>query len=444
MAGARPRYAQLVEQVVLPPVALVRQHFAASECLDPARAVHDALAQAAVVGQSIRPGMSIALTVGSRGLADLPELVRAIVAEIKSRGAHPFIVPSMGSHGGATADGQLKVLAHLGVNEDSAGCPIRSSMETVCLGKLDNGMEVHVDALAHAADGIVLFNRIKPHSAFRAANESGLVKMLSIGLGKQSGADNCHAWGFTNVGRFIIEMARVKLAACKVLFGIGTIENAYDRLSQVVVLAPQGMIEHERDYLALAMRNMPRLPLGPLDQPMASGPLDVLVVDHVGKEFSGSGMDPNITGRPSTKAISGGPSVARIAVLDVTDKSEGNANGVARADVITERLFQRFDREAVYINSVTSGVLSAAAIPLAMPDDRTAIQAAVKTCESQTPQAITLIRIPNTLHLEYLYASEALLPALRQRPGVEILTPARPMAFDTEGRLLDPWPDIHG
>ena len=436
----QPSYVRLVENVALPKMALVRQSFPAIDAPSPERAVHDAMAGAACVTEAIRPGMSVALTVGSRGLAALPELVRAVVDKLKARGAVPFIVPAMGSHGSATAEGQTKVLAHLGVTEASAGCPIRSSMETVEVGRLDNGMSVRIDKLAYEADGIVLFNRIKPHSAFRAPNESGLVKMLSIGLGKQSGADNCHAWGFDYVGRFIVEMARVKLATCRVLFGIATIENAYDRLSQVVVLPTEGMIERERDYLAIAMANMPRLPLGPLDQPLASGPLDVLIVDYVGKEFSGSGMDPNINGRPSTRAISGGPSVSRIVVLDVTDKSAGNANGVARADVITERLFNRFDRESVYTNSLTSGVLIAAALPMAMPDDRTAIQAAVKTCESHRPDAITMIRIPNTLHLEYLYASEALLPELVSRPGIDVIGEAGTMRFDGDGRLLDPWP----
>ncbi|WP_185961178.1 DUF362 domain-containing protein [Telmatospirillum sp. J64-1] len=439
----KPGYVKLVENVNLPRMALVRQMFDAEDAGDPARAVHEAMAGAACVDASIKPGMSVALTVGSRGLANLPELVRAVVSELRARGAEPFIVPSMGSHGGATAEGQRQVLHQLGVTEDSAGCPIRSSMETVEVGRLENGMSVRIDKLAYEADGIVLFNRIKPHSAFRARNESGLVKMLSIGLGKQSGADNCHAWGFNYVGQFIVEMARVKLQTCRVLFGVGTLENAYDRLSKVVVLPPEGMIEREREYLAEAMRNMPRLPLGPLDQPLASGPLDVLLVDYVGKEFSGSGMDPNITGRPSTTAISGGPSVSRIVVLDVTDKSQGNANGVARADVITDRLFNRFDREAVYTNSLTSGVLIAASLPMAMPDDKTAIQAAVKTCESHTPDAITMIRIPNTLHLEYLYASEALLPQLASRPGIKILSEPAPMQFGPDGRLLDPWPSGH-
>lgn len=439
----KPSYVKLVENVKLPRMALVRQHFEAQDVADPASAVREAMAQAGCVRESIRPGMSVALTVGSRGLASLPELVRAIVSELRGLGAEPFIVPSMGSHGGATAEGQTKVLAQLGVTEESAGCPIRSSMETVEVGVLENGMSVRIDKLAYEADGIVLFNRIKPHSAFRWENESGLAKMLSIGLGKQSGADNCHAWGFNYVGRFVVEMAKVKLATCKVLFGIGTVENAYDRLSKVVVLPTEGMIENERTYLAEAMRNMPRLPLGPLDQPLASGPLDVLLVDYVGKEFSGSGMDPNITGRPSTTAIKGGPSCSRIVVLDVTDKSQGNANGVARADVITDRLFNRFDRESVYTNSLTSGVLIAASLPMAMPDDQTAIQAAVKTCESHTPDAITMIRIPNTLHLEYLYASEALLPQIASRPGVEVIGELEAMRFGADGRLLDPWPASH-
>ncbi|MBN2751720.1 MAG: DUF362 domain-containing protein [Rhodospirillaceae bacterium] len=438
----KPRYVQLLQDVVLPPVALVRQTFQVVDAGDPARAVHDAMEKEPCTA-SIKPGMSIALTVGSRGLASLPQLVHAIVQEIRDRGAIPFIVPSMGSHGGATADGQTKVLAHLGVTEESAGCPIRSSMDTVNLGCLDNGMEVHIDKLAYEADGIVVFNRIKPHTEFRAANESGLIKMLSIGLGKQSGADNCHAWGSGYLGRSIVEMGRIKLAKCKILFGVATLENAYDRLSRVVVVPADGMIERERPLLAEAMRNMPRLPLGPLDQAQASGPLDVLIIGAVGKEFSGRGMDPNITGRVSTPAISGGPDVSRIAVLDVSDASEGNAVGIGMADVITERLFQKFRREPTYINCITLGTLTMAGLPMALPDDKSVIQAAVKSCESYTPDAITLIRIPNTLHLEYLYASKALLPSLRERPGIEILTPPQQMVFDADGALLDPWPEHH-
>jgi hypothetical protein len=439
----KPAYAKLVEHVSLPPVALVRQHFSAVDVADPARAVHEALAASPHLA-GLKSGMRVALTVGSRGIANLPEVVRAVVAALRDRGADPFIVPAMGSHGGATAEGQHAILEHLGITEASAGCPIHSCMDTVEVGVLDNGMSVRMDRLAYEADGIVLLNRIKPHTAFRAPNESGLVKMLSIGLGKRSGAENCHAWGFGSMGRFIVEMARVKLATCKVLFGIGLIENAYDRLSKVVVLPSAQLVEQEREYLIEAMRNMPRLPLGPPEAPLASGPLDVLILDAIGKEFSGSGMDTNVTGRPSTKAISGGPDVSRIVVLDLTDKSEGNATGVARADVITDRLYNKYDREAVYTNALTSGVLSAVSLPVAMPDDKSAIQAAVKTCESRRPDAIRLLRIPNTLHLEYLYASEAMLPELRNRPGVTLLTDPAPMRFDGQGSLLDPWPAHQG
>lgn len=433
----QPNYLKLVEGVSLPRVALVRQTFAATEAGDPARAVHEALA-ASPCPASIRPGMRIALTVGSRGLAGLTQLVSAIVAELKARGAQPFIVPAMGSHGGATAEGQRILLGHLGVTEESAGCPIHSSMETVEVGRLDNGLPVRIDRLANEADGIVLFNRIKPHTGFRAPIESGLAKMLAIGLGKQSGAELCHSRGYSHLGAMIMAMAKVKLAACRVLFGIGTIENAYDRLAKVVVLPAENLMAEEERHLVEAMRNMPRLPLGPPDLPLASGPLDVLVVDEIGKEFSGNGMDPNITGRSSSPALSGGPDVTRIAILRVSAKSGGNATGVARADVITERVFQAFDRESVYANVLTSGLINAAGLPMTMPDDRTALQTAVKTC---CPVGeVGLLRVPNTLRLEYLYASEALLPALRRRPGIEVLTEPRPMTFDRSGTLMDPWP----
>ncbi len=436
----KPRYVSLVENISIPHVALVKQTFTATEITEPEATLSELLADDDCVNSTIRPGMSIALTVGSRGLASLQPLVKTLVAEIRRRGAHPFIVPAMGSHGGATAEGQLNLLAHLGITETSVNCEIRSSMETVELGKLANGMSVRIDKNAYEADGIILFNRIKPHSAFRYINESGLAKMLSIGLGKQSGAENCHAWGFQHLGRFVVEMARIKLETCRVLFGVGTIENAYDKLAKLVVLQPDGLIEREREYLQEAMRNMPRLPLGPLEEPLATGPLDVLIVDETGKEFSGSGMDPNITGRPSSTAISGGPDVTRLVLLDVSEKSQGNAIGANIAHVSTERLARKFDREAVYANALTSGVLNAAGVPMVMPDDKTAIQAALKTCEAQNRDAIRMLRIPNTLHLEYLYASEAMLPELKNRPGIDILGEPAAMRFDSAGLLIDPWP----
>ena len=237
----KPNYVKLVENTPLPRIALCRQTFAATQIEVPQAAVAEAMKAACV--DKVRPGMSIAITAGSRGLANLPELLAAIVHEVRERGAHPFVVPAMGSHGGATAEGQTALLAKLGVTEESIGCDIRSSMDTDEIGVLDNGLSVRMGRHANSADGIILFNRIKPHTSFRAPNESGLAKMLSIGLGKQSGAETCHSRGIDNVGTFVAEMARMKLARCKVLFGIGTIENAYDGLARVVALDSEGMLE---------------------------------------------------------------------------------------------------------------------------------------------------------------------------------------------------------
>lgn len=431
-----PAYARLVADTKLPPVALVRQNFAAETITDLKAALMPLLEP---FKGKIRSDASIAITAGSRGFAGFAEIMAELVQFIKANGAKPFIVPAMGSHGGATAQGQIELLARLGITEASAGCPVKASMETVEIGKLANGMSVQMDRLAQEADGIVLFNRIKPHSAFRAPLESGLAKMLVIGLGKQHGAESCHMWGFGEMGRLIEEMAQVKLASCRILFGVGTIENQHDQLARLAVIAPENLIAEEKKLLKIAMAAMPRLPLSA--DPLANGELDVLVVDYVGKEFSGAGMDPNITGRPCSPAMSGGPTIRRIAALDVTAKSMGNANGVAAADVITDRLLAKFNRDAVYKNSITSGLLRAAALPMSMPNDKTAIQACVKTCESKQADRIRLMRIRNTLRLGELFASEALLPELAERGDIEILSPCRPMRFDEAGNLADTWPD---
>ena len=437
----KPNYVKLVENTPLPRIALCRQTFAASRIEDPTAAVKEAMAAAACTNK-IKPGMSIAITAGSRGIACFPELVTAIVSEVRARGGEPFVVPAMGSHGGATAEGQAAMLTKLGVTEDVIGCPIRSSMKTDRVGVLDNGMSVEIDSYANAADGIILFNRIKPHTSFRAPNESGLAKMLSIGLGKQSGAEQCHSRGIDNVGIYSALMAQVKLEQCKVLFGIGTVENAYDELARIAVLDSVGMIEAEQPYLREAMANMPRLPVGPVDAPTASGPLDVLVVDEIGKEFSGTGMDPNITHRFSSPKMKAHLQISRLAALGLSPRSNGNGNGAARADVITERLETAFDREAVYANALTSQVLVQAKIPMVMPCDRTAIQTVIKTCGAEDITQVRLLRVPNTLQLEYVYASEAMLPELMERPGLEVVGDPEEMRFD-DGRLTNPWPVGH-
>lgn len=434
-----PNYVKLVNRTPLPKIALCRQWFPRPRTRDTARAVHDAMVAAECTGK-IRPGMSIAITAGSRGIAEFAPLVAAVAAEMRARGAEPFVVPAMGSHGGATAEGQTALLEKLGVTEATVGAPIRSSMETVEVGTLDDGESVRIDRIAHEADGIVLLNRIKPHTSFRAPNESGLAKMLSIGLGKQSGAEVCHARGAEMLPVYVDRMARMKLERCKVLFGVGTIENAYDELARVVVLDSVGLLEAEQPLLREAAGNMPRLPVGTMDTPTPEGDLDVLVVDEMGKEFSGTGMDPNITHRFTTPSMKPTLHISRIAVLNLSPRSNGNAVGVARAEVTTERLAAAFDRESVYANAITSTNLIQGQLPMIMPDDKTAIQTAVKSCGAADIGQPRLLRIQNTLHLEYFYASEAMLPEIEARENAEIIGEPQEMRFEG-GHIVNPWPD---
>ncbi|CAK7007959.1 MAG: hypothetical protein DELT_00322 [Desulfovibrio sp.] len=438
MTAAAYAYADLVRATVLPNVFLARQAFAGTTLENPTRALWENLSRQPGM-LAIKPGMRIAITAGSRGIAEIVPITRTLVHAVKERGAHPFIVPAMGSHGGATVEGQANLLATLGITEENVSCQVLSDMETVEVGALGCGLPVRMDKEAMNADGIIVVNRIKAHSAFRASHESGLVKMLAIGLGNQEGAEACHSLGFGEMGRLIVEMAAVKLAACRVLFGVGLIEDCHDGLADILLFEPEEIIEQEKEALRKAFRNMPRLPLGDDSTLLAEGNLDTLIVDAVGKEYSGSGMDPNITGRYGTPFISGGPAVSRIVALSLTPGSKGNAVGIGRADVIPERVFTAFDRNATYMNAITAAFLSSSAIPLVMPTDKTAIQTAVKTCGKTDGASVRLLRIANTKCLELFYASEAMLPEMKNRPGVSVLEDPRPMTFDAEETLMDAW-----
>jgi hypothetical protein len=405
----------------------IRQNFPADALPDVAAVLRDELRAPAISGR-IQPGARIAVAVGSRGMADLPLLVRGVVEELRARGAVPFIVPAMGSHGGATAEGQTAVLAALGVTEASAGCPILSSMETVELGALPNGLPVLMDRHAMEADGIVVINRVKPHTSFSGPSESGLVKMITIGLGKQGGADSCHALGFGQMAQNIVEMARIKLARTPILFGVATVENAYEKIARVAAVPAEAIVERDAELLQDAKGRMPRIPFDPLD---------VLVIDRMGKEYSGTGMDPNITGRASTPYVETRQRVARMVVLDLTGKTHGNATGMGLAEFTTRRFFDKIDFEATYANHITSTAVAHAKVPMLMESDRLAVQVAVKTCNLPDRGAVRLVRIPNTLHLEHIRISESLLDEARAQPGITVLGELEPWAFDARGDLTD-------
>jgi hypothetical protein len=376
----------------------------------------------------IRPGMRLAVAVGSRGVAELPALVRTTVEELKKRGALPFIVPAMGSHGGATAQGQAGVLAHLDITEATVGCPIVSSMEVVEVARLDNGLPVYVDQTAYHSDGIILINRIKPHTAFRGTNESGLVKMIAIGLGKQRGAETCHVYGFKHMGVHIPAMARLAIDKAPILFGIGTVENAYDHVEKIVVAPAKDLIDTDRKLLIEAKAAMPQI---------GFSPIDVLIIDQIGKDISGDGMDPNITGRYPTPYATGGPEVSKMVVLDLTDKTDGNANGVGTADFTTRRLVRKTDFKAMYANGLTSTVVGPTAIPTTLDCDLDAIRAAIKTSNALDPAKVRIVKIKNTLRLGEILISESLLAEAKTMPGVAILSAPFALQFDGDGNLKE-------
>ena len=418
---------ELLKDVPLPKMATISQSFPSNRLTDVAGALREELNKT-TISERVRPGMSIAVAVGSRGLADLPVLVQGIVSELKRLGAKPFVIPAMGSHGGASAEGQEEVLANLGVTPQSVGCPIGSSMEVVEIGRLANGLPVYMDKQAYGADGIVVLNRVKPHTAFRGRNESGIVKMLTIGLGKQKGAEACHAYSFKYMAEHIVLMAKQILATNKILFGIATVENAYDQIIKVAAAAPEEFIEIDRQLLVEAKANMASLPFKQID---------VLVLDRIGKDISGDGMDPNITGRYPTPYASGGPEITKMVVLDLTERTHGNANGMGTADFATRRLVNKTNFTMTYANGLTSTVVGPTHMPTILECDQDALLAAIKTCNAKDQQQARIVRIADTLHLGKMQISEALVEEALQLPGVTLLSEPAELLFDETGNLLN-------
>lgn len=393
---------------------------------DVALAVHEQFDRADVKA-GIRPGQRIAVGVGSRGIGRLAEIVAALVRELRQLGAEPFIVPTMGSHGGATAEGQRQVLAHLGVTPERVGAPIQSSMDTEVIGSTPSGQAVHADRLALHADGIVFVARIKPHTAFHGEYESGLAKMIAIGLGKQVGAATTHAWGFGHMGHMVPEMARVALERAPIRFGLAVLENGRDEPFKIVAVPADRILDAEPALLEEARAAMPHLPFAAFD---------VLVIDRIGKDISGDGADPNVTGRFATPFAAGGPEVNKQVVLDLTDASAGNANGVGTADFTTVRLARKVDLAATYPNALTSTVAGPVRIPMILPSDRLAIAAAVLTCNAAGRRP-RLVRIVDTLHLERFWVSSSMVDEVRQIPELGVLSGPEPAPFDQDGNLLN-------
>ena len=376
--------------------------------------------------KKISKGMSIAITVGSRGIANQPAVVKKLVEILKENGAEPFITPCMGSHGGASGAGQKEMLEGMGVTEEYTGAPIRSSMEVVQLGTTDVGLPVLIDRNSWEADGIIVLNRIKAHTSFEAPIESGLLKMIAIGLGKQKGAESCHDLGFPSMYENILDITRILIPQANILFGIGLIENSFHETCRIEVLGKEEFEEKEPALLEEAKR---------LQAKLFFESLDILIVDEVGKNISGTGMDTNVIGRYHTGLGSGGPSITRIVVLDLTEESHGNATGIGIADFTTRRLFDKMKFDQSYPNSLTSTVPVSANIPPVLKSDRQAIQAAIRTCNKLDKKNIRIVRIKNTLSLEEIEVSEIMMDELRNDKRFTIEGNPYPFSFDDNGNL---------
>ena len=419
--------------LAFPKMVTVRQQFESPKVGDIAATIAGEFEKPEIRSR-VKPGQVVAVGCGSRGIANIASIAKSVIDGLKALGAQPFIFPCMGSHGAATAEGQKQVLEGYGITEAAMGVEIRATMETTIVGHLEDGTPVHMDANAANAEAIVVINRIKPHTSFRGPTESGITKMLAIGIGKINGAATYHRHGMSMFPTLLPQIREVNIKARNVLFGVGIVENAYDQTAAIEIIPAEEIGAREPALQEMAKRNMPRIQFSDID---------VLVIEEMGKNISGAGFDPNVTGRNRRNVEwVADPLVKKIVVLGLTPESHGNATGIGGADVVTMRLYRDMDVGATYANVITSMNLDGAAIPIIMNTDKDAIALAVKTVVRVKPEDCRIVRIRNTLDLAEIEVSEPMLAEVKANPeNFRIVSPARSFTFDREGTLA---PLAHG
>jgi hypothetical protein len=410
-----------------PPLARVRQSIPQPKVADVPGTVRRLILESKL-RERVRQGGTIAVGVGSRGITVIPTVARAAVDALKVLGFRPFIVAAMGSHGGATAEGQRELLANYGITPDAMGVEIKCDMDTLVLGTNPIGLPIYFDKNAYEADGIVLLNRVKPHTDFHSTYESGVLKMLVIGLGKRQGATQVHKLGLRGLKEVLPAVGAFLLKNTKFALGLAIIENAEDVPAEIVPLEAEHVLELEPSLLGRARDLMGRLPF---DQ------IDVLVVGELGKNYSGAGMDPNVIGRlmVETQNDFDRPVVTRLVVLDASDETHGNIVGVGFADLTTERLVDKMDPEPFRVNVLTSCCLERARIPITLPSDDAVFEAALDTCWRISPTEARMVVIPNTLELKTLWVSPALEADVAAHPHLKRETEYLPIPFSVDGTL---------
>jgi len=412
-----------------PRLFLVRQNFPDRRIPDVAAEVRRQLGDSGFAAR-LKPGSRVAIGVGSRGITNIATITHAAVDFWKSQGMHPFIFPAMGSHGAATAEGQADVLAHYGIIEATMGCPVLSSLEVAPLGKTAQGIQTYMDRNAYESDGVMPVGRVKWHTDFMGKIESGLFKMIAIGLGKFAGAQHYHTYAYKlGLENTIRAIGRTVLESGKILGGLAILEDAHHNTAKLEAVPVEGMEQREEELLALAKSWMGRIPMD----------LDILVVDEIGKNVSGAGMDSKVVNRsvlgdynpwPDT------PRIERIFVRDLSDLTYNNAVGVGMADVVTDRLVNRIDWTPTRVNSLTASTPAAIRTPIHYPTDRECLEAIIPTVGKFDPRAVTIGWIRNTLELSSLAMSENLRPQIERNPTLEIVTPAQKIEFDSTGNLI--------
>jgi hypothetical protein len=406
----------------------IEQQFPDGKITDIKEAVQDEIKKV-IDPQTLHANAEIAITAGSRGISNIVEILREAVNCLRDLGYHPFIVPAMGSHGGATAEGQIEVLKHLGITEESIGAEIRSSMDVALLGTTDKGQPVYMDKNAFHADGILVINRVKAHTSFRGRVESGLSKMITIGLGKIKGASFVHSDGALKMAENIEDVSAFALQNSKILMGLAIIENGFDETANIVGVPKEKWHDKEAELLKLSKSMMPSLPLENID---------ILIVEEMGKRFSGTGMDPNIIGRWRLDGIPEpqSPAISRIAILDLNEQSFGNAQGIGLADFTTQKLVDKMDRKSTYTNALTATTLRRAMLPMIFNTEKEAIETAISSLGPKIDKSsIKIVQIPNTLHLSRVFLNKAAMDELNKTDRKFSIKAAHELTFDESGNI---------
>jgi len=379
--------------------------------------------------EKIKPGMQIGITVGSRGIDNLDLIIKTVIQEVKKYGGSPLIIAAMGSHGGATVEGQLSILESYGITEEKMGVPVKATTEVIKLGKLKNGLPVYFNKIANSSDSLIIVNRIKVHTSFKSDIESGLHKMLAVGLGNHQGATLVHSLGVKGLSDYMVQFAEVILKKAPILCGIGILENGYDKTYKIIATNTENFKEIDRKLLKESKKILPRLPVSNID---------LLVIEEIGKNISGTGMDTNIVGGISEfpKGSFYPPKIKEILLLDLTPESHGNAHGVGLATAITRRLYDKIDFKATYTNSIASGFLYKSRIPMIFPTEEEAFKNCLSVLGNLPGTKTRIIIIKNTLKLDEMYVSEPIWEEIKDRKNILPLGNWEELKFDKKGSLI--------